>query len=722
MKYLNTKLKFWTQLSLTLSLMLASNYGHAALTDIKFGQSQVADSQWNVNACLNTTTCQIYSKNPGTAYKIPWTSGQVQWAAGDYIKFELSNDSNFPYIAKQYDSLGNLKATLGTGKIVNMGPDYFFFVGNDNDTGQLFSGSSGMSNTSGVTWTGTLNPTIAQADTYANATYSTVPLSSGQTATVTPSSSSPPPPATTCNPCSPNTNNPNLGFEAGNTTNWTVSNGSGGVKTTPWSSNGDGVTVSTGMTNYQPGGGKTWTVKPYGTYMMAIQAGGGSPTFDTAMGSLGLNSTELNSIKNYLTGLGGNSNPTNASWAKREVTLQAGVTYTIAWQYMSTDYVPFNDGSIMTLVHSTDASKTPTLNNGQKRYALLGFTNPGTGNYSTDSYGATGWQLATITVPVDGVYILGFGSFNLGDTALSPILFIDDLQGTTELNGQPFNPVPPNQGSDAPVTGGGGSAPTWPESDGISTNQLNNKNSAKSRVANIQLGNYIDLEVKVGSSNNSVTMEQSGSFNKIAGLGGSTYAIIDGDNNNINVKQGSVIGKNLIEFSVVGNSNNVTLWQARNETTGMGNASDSGMHYTGVNMNGNSNTLSVKQSNSGGSVSGHFAYIDITGNSNQSTLKQSGNNEKTFFGVVGGSNNVFDVTQMGTGSHFFDINISGNGNTLTGVQKDSAAHKATVNLINIGGVNTVNLTQQGSTAQSINITQACANLSGCSVTVTQGNP
>ena len=217
-------------------------------------------------------------------------------------------------------------------------------------------------------------------------------------------------------------------------------------------------------------------------------------------------------------------------------------------------------------------------------------------------------------------------------------------------------------------------------------------------------------------------MEQSGSFNKIAGLGGSTYAIIDGDNNNINVKQGSVIGKNLIEFSVVGNSNNVTLWQARNETTGMGNASDSGMHYTGVNMNGNSNTLSVKQSNSGGSVSGHFAYIDITGNSNQSTLKQSGNNEKTFFGVVGGSNNVFDVTQMGTGSHFFDINISGNGNTLTGVQKDSAAHKATVNLINIGGVNTVNLTQQGSTAQSINITQACANLSGCSVTVTQGNP
>lgn len=166
----------------------------AALTDIKFGQYQIADSQWNVSACLYTTTCQIYSKNPGTAYKIPWTSGQVSWAAGDYVKFELSGDPNYPYVAKQYTSTGTLKSTLGTGKIVNMGPDYFFFVGNDNNTGQLFSGSSGMSNTSGVTWTGTLNPTIQQADTYANANYSTVPLSSGQTATTTPSSSSPPPP------------------------------------------------------------------------------------------------------------------------------------------------------------------------------------------------------------------------------------------------------------------------------------------------------------------------------------------------------------------------------------------------------------------------------------------------------------------------------------------------------------------------------------------------
>jgi hypothetical protein len=182
-----------SKVTLLLAIVLISNVSFAALTDVKFGRYQIADSQWNVNACLNTTTCQIYSKQPGTAYKIPWTNGQVQWAAGDYVKFDLSGNGSHPYTAKQYDSAGNIKSTLGNGKVVNMGADYFFFVGSDNNTGQLFSGSSGMSNNTGVTWTGTLNPTIAQADTYANQSYSTTPLAPGQTA----APAGPPPPAPT---------------------------------------------------------------------------------------------------------------------------------------------------------------------------------------------------------------------------------------------------------------------------------------------------------------------------------------------------------------------------------------------------------------------------------------------------------------------------------------------------------------------------------------------
>jgi hypothetical protein len=181
-------------LSIIVYLLFANSAWASGITDIKFGRYQIADSQWNVHACLNTNTCQIYSKNPGVAYKIPWTSGQVQWAAGDYVKFDLSGNGSFPYTAKQYNSAGAVKAILGNGKIVNMGADYFFFVGSDNNTGQLFSGSSGMNSTAGVTWTGTTNPTIAQADTYADQNYSTTPLAPGQTAGPPP----PPPPPSLC--------------------------------------------------------------------------------------------------------------------------------------------------------------------------------------------------------------------------------------------------------------------------------------------------------------------------------------------------------------------------------------------------------------------------------------------------------------------------------------------------------------------------------------------
>jgi hypothetical protein len=262
-------------------------------------------------------------------------------------------------------------------------------------------------------------------------------------------------------------------------------------------------------------------------------------------------------------------------------------------------------------------------------------------------------------------------------------------------------------------------APSWPATSDISLAQTTQKNSAKSRVSNIVLGNSLHLDQKIGSSGNSVTVEQTGNYNKIAGIGGGTYSIIDGDNNIINIKQGDTIGKNLIEFSITGNTNNVSIWQSRNPATGLQDGSESGGHYMGLNITGNTNTLSLKQSNDGGSTSGHFAYIDITGNSNNGTLKQTGNGEKTFFGILNGNTNIFDVTQQGSGS-YFDLSLTGNGHNVTANQKDAGSHKATINLTNAGGASNVTLIQQGTTAQNINITQQCATLSGCSVSVTQG--
>ena len=262
-------------------------------------------------------------------------------------------------------------------------------------------------------------------------------------------------------------------------------------------------------------------------------------------------------------------------------------------------------------------------------------------------------------------------------------------------------------------------APTWPSTSDITIAQTAQKNSAKSRVSNVALGNSLHLDQKIGSSGNAVTIEQTGNYNKISGLGGGTYAVLDGDNNTINIRQGDTLGKNLIEFSVTGNTNNITLWQARNPTTGLQDGSESGGHYMGLNINGSTNSLSLKQSNNGGSSSGHFAYVDITGNNNNGTLRQTGNGEKTFFGIINGNTNIFDVAQQGSGS-YLDLSLTGNGHNVTANQKDAGSHKATINLTNAGGASTVNLVQQGTTAQNINITQQCAMLSGCSVSVTQG--
>ena len=184
--------RFLILFSFLITVCLSAHSQATGLVDLKFGRYQIADSQWNVSACMYTATCQIYSKNPGTAYKIPWTTGQLSWATGDYVAFAATGNSTNPWNAVQFSSSGIQKAVMGTGRIINMGTDYFFFVGNDNDTGQLFSMTQGLANTSGVTWTGTVNPTVSQVNSYAT-NGSTTPLAAGQTA----APAGPPPPAPT---------------------------------------------------------------------------------------------------------------------------------------------------------------------------------------------------------------------------------------------------------------------------------------------------------------------------------------------------------------------------------------------------------------------------------------------------------------------------------------------------------------------------------------------
>jgi len=338
------------------------------------------------------------------------------------------------------------------------------------------------------------------------------------------------------------------------------------------------------------------------------------------------------------------------------------------------------------------------------------------------------WTSPEITVANTTAYVYYFILFpttksgdgcglNCDSMQIAEVTYYYDLNDGVTSTDSGSGGTPANPGQAGSVCAD--CAPSWPATSDISLAQTAQKNSAKSRVSNMVLGNSLHLDQKIGSSGNSVTVEQTGNYNKIAGLGGNTYAVLDGDNNTLNIKQGDTLGKNLIEFSITGNTNNVTIWQARDVTNGVQDGTESGGHYAGLGITGNSNTVSIKQGNQGGSDSGHFGLMYVTGNNNDVSLKQGGNGEKTAFITVNGSNNIGSVTQWG-GTHYADLVLTGNGHTANISQSGTTTHKATINLTNAGGASNVMLTQQGTTAQNINITQQCATLSGCSVSVTQG--
>lgn len=608
----NTRVKYWAYLFVAVFMLLVGKASNAAITDGKFGVNQIFDVQYNWNGTTLNASNFIapYDKNFQT----------VTVSSGQYFQFFASTTNSGTYGLGLYNSNGTLaKVVHDTGDITALGNGAIFYIGSG-FFGNVISTSQGYSYGSSASFTN-MDTSVSSTDLSSYNWASTTPLASGQTA-------APPAPTTTCNPCSPQ--GTNLGFESGTTANWTISNGTGTEKTSGWSDNGEGVQTTKGVSNYQPGGGKTWSITPYGTWMMSIQAGGDSPTFDAASASLGLTTTQVQDLKTFLQNQGGNSNPTNASWSKRTVTLTAGKVYVVAWQYMSTDYVPFNDGSMMTLT----GPSLPKLNNENKNYALLGFTNPGTGNYSTDSYGATGWQLATIEVTVSGDYTLGFASFNLGDTALSPILFVDDLQGTTTLNGTVFQPIPPNPGSSAPTTGGGGSAPACPNNSTCSQTAFdanvgfNNRATVWSqqtgnKVIIEQVGNYNVavvnqsgnknyVEIDIAGSNNAATINQTTSGATTANY---IEALITGNGNTVNFTQNGTGGTKGIMATVNNTANSLTVSQ-----TGTGN------HYAEVNLTGGSKTVDLIQSG----TSGHMAKIELSGGATSMSLTQQGNTQQSY--------------------------------------------------------------------------------------------
>jgi hypothetical protein len=283
----------------------------------------------------------------------------------------------------------------------------------------------------------------------------------------------------------------NMGFESGNTSGWSIGANNTGTMTNTITGGGTGVSLITGTpgtvtfnAGSHPGAGTagsayyqppvsptTWQFSAYGNNMLALQPNA-QTNWNTVGAELGLTSTQISNLSSMLqqqaqTSGFGSGSITNLAYVHRTVTLTAGTTYNMSWNYIGTDYVPFNDGSITTLVPVSGTTGTTTVNNYAQNYALLGFTNPGTGDYSAGTFGSTGWQVSTYNVDTSGTYQLGFAVFNLDDTALSPVLLVDEQQGTTTQNGTTFGAVAPNPGTNAPSSPG--STPSTPPTPSVPT-------------------------------------------------------------------------------------------------------------------------------------------------------------------------------------------------------------------------------------------------------------
>ena len=218
-------------------------------------------------------------------------------------------------------------------------------------------------------------------------------------------------------------------------------------------------------------------------------------------------------------------------------------------------------------------------------------------------------------------------------------------------------------------------------------NTAKNKSQTTNQIYLTQSGNGIDLDIV-----------QDGDNNLIIGTNLTSAGSIQGDNNEITLTQKN--NGNVLGIDVNGASNDVDVWQDTEQ-----NAI--------VNITGASNTLDLEQLhlNNNGS---HYSKVTVNGNSNSLTIDQKETGDKILFLDVDSSNNV-QVDQKGTGDHYLNIILT-DSHTLDITQDGSGDHDAHINLS--GNNTSITLTQDSSTDQNYYLEQNCASAS-CSATVTQ---
>ena len=221
-----------------------------------------------------------------------------------------------------------------------------------------------------------------------------------------------------------------------------------------------------------------------------------------------------------------------------------------------------------------------------------------------------------------------------------------------------------------------------------------------------QNGHNNDVTTSISGESNSLLFYQQGNNNKISWVPywGSQKAYggdIDGNYNNLHYEQQCSYAscqQSYIGQHIQGNSNNVRWGQG----VKLDNSADTSFYYDGmeeggktaiIDIHGDSNSLVGWQASSGAGT--HSATVYLYSDSNSAYIEQRGNGNKTL-----------------------NLTMYNDSNAVGIVQQDNAAHTAAITLQGLYSTS-LDLLQQGTTAQSYTLFQDCQTIGGCSVSITQ---
>ena len=222
-----------------------------------------------------------------------------------------------------------------------------------------------------------------------------------------------------------------------------------------------------------------------------------------------------------------------------------------------------------------------------------------------------------------------------------------------------------------------------------------------------QYGNDNNVFLSVGGNTNSLSLYQEGAKNSIGwtdtwGSGVNWGGDLNGNSNNIMIKQYTDTGKNIADnyfgFHIQGNNNNVKGGQGYyiNDSGTYTRSQGWGDNYMRLDIHGDDNNVITTQRTDAAN-NGATAYVNVYADYNDVYVQQR------------------------QGSHTLNLTINNDSNDVWITQAGQPAHTSTITLT---GAYPTDLTlQQGvhatTTALTYTLSQNCATVGGCTVSVTQ---